>query len=78
MDLSPREYVVLEYLALRSGTVVARNEIEQHIYDDLSDPMSNVVDSAICSLRKKLSLANGPRLIHTRRGFGYLLADCSP
>ena len=74
LDLTPREYALLEYLAWRAGQVVARAEIEQHIYDDLSDPMSNVVDSAICALRKKLSLANAPGLIHTRRGFGYALA----
>jgi DNA-binding response OmpR family regulator len=75
LELTPREFALLEYLALRRGQVVSRSEIEQHIYDDLADPMSNVVDSAICALRKKISPANSPPLIHTRRGLGYIL-DC--
>ena len=53
--LKPREYLLLEYLARRSGQVVTRGEIEAHIYDDSVDPMSNVVESAVCSLRKKIS-----------------------
>ena len=69
-DLSPREYNLLEYLAMRRGQVVSRTDIESHIYDGLVDPMSNVVDSAICLLRKKLGDA---ALIQTRRGLGYVL-----
>jgi DNA-binding response OmpR family regulator len=53
--------------------VVARAEIEEHIYDEQVDPLSNVVDSAVCSLRKKLAVANDAPIIHTRRGLGYLL-----
>ena len=59
---------------MRQGAVISRSEIEEHIYDELVSPMSNVVDSAICNLRKKL--AKGPddtELIHTRRGQGYIL-----
>jgi DNA-binding response OmpR family regulator len=74
VDLTAREYALLEYLAFRRGAVVSRSDIEAHIYDDLVDPMSNVVDSAICLLRKKLSDAGAPPLIHTRRGLGYCLA----
>lgn len=69
-DLSPREYNLLEYLAMRRGQVVSRTDIESHIYDGLVDPMSNVVDSAICLLRKKLG---DSALIQTRRGMGYVL-----
>lgn len=74
VELTAREYALLEYLAFRRGAVVSRSDIEAHIYDDLVDPMSNVVDSAICLLRKKLSDAGAPPLIHTRRGLGYCLA----
>lgn len=74
LELTPREYALLEYLAFRQGAVVSRSDIEAHIYDDLVDPMSNVVDSAICLLRKKLSDIGAPPLIHTRRGLGYCLA----
>ena len=71
--LKPREYLLLEYLARRSGQVVSRGEIEAHIYDDSVDPMSNVVESAVCSLRKKISVPNPAPLIHTRHGLGYVL-----
>jgi DNA-binding response OmpR family regulator len=70
LDLSPRELALLEYLARREGEVVTRSEIEAHIYDEHVDPLSNVVDSAICLLRKKL----GAPLIQTRRGQGYVLS----
>ena len=75
LELSRREFALLEYLALRRGQVVTRGEIEQHIYNDVIEPMSNVVDSAICGLRKKISLSNKPGLIQTRRGLGYVLED---
>jgi DNA-binding response OmpR family regulator len=73
VNLKPREYLLLEYLARRSGEVVTRSDIEGHIYNDRVDPMSNVVDSAISSLRKKISGPNADALIHTRHGLGYVL-----
>lgn len=73
VDLTAREYLILEYLARHRSQVISRAEIEEHIYDEQVDPMSNVVDSAICSLRKKLSAPGEPPLIHTRRGLGYVL-----
>jgi DNA-binding response OmpR family regulator len=75
IELTAREYLLLEYLARRRGQVVARAEVEEHIYDGQVDPMSNVVDSAICSVRKKLAAAGEAPLIHTRRGLGYVLDD---
>lgn len=74
VELTPREFMLLEYLAMRCGHVVSRTEIEAHIYSEPVDLMSNVVDSTICSLRKKLSPSGCPPLIHTRRGLGYELA----
>ena len=74
IELTAREYAILEYLMMRQGSVVSRTEIEEHIYDELVSPMSNVVDSAVCNLRRKI--ANSPDaapLIHTRRGQGYVL-----
>jgi DNA-binding response OmpR family regulator len=73
IELTQREYSLLEYLAARQGKVVSRAEIEQHLYDDRSDPMSNVVDCAIYSLRKKIDPPQGASLIQTRRGMGYVL-----
>jgi DNA-binding response OmpR family regulator len=73
LELTPREYRLLEFLALRQGEVVSRAEIEAHLYDEAIDPLSNVVDSAVCTLRKKLGGTDAAPLIHTRRGAGYLL-----
>lgn len=76
VDLTAREYALIEYLALRHGHVVSRTEIEEHIYDDQVSPMSNVVDSTVCSLRKKIAIIpNSKPLIHTRRGQGYVLGE---
>lgn len=77
LALTPREYGLLEFLALRRGEVVSRNEIEQHIYDDKVEPMSNVVDAAIYSLRRKVDRPGSPSLIRTRRGLGYVLQEPS-
>jgi DNA-binding response OmpR family regulator len=73
VKLMPREYLILEHLARRSGQVVSRSEVESHIYSDEVDLMSNVVESAISSLRKKISAPNPVPLIHTRHGLGYVL-----
>lgn len=78
LDLRPREYALLEYLALRMGEVVPRAEIERHIYDERVDPLSNVVDSAICSLRKAIDCPGNPSLIQTRRGMGYIFMGSQP
>jgi DNA-binding response OmpR family regulator len=75
LDLTAREYLLLEYLMRRRGRVVTRSEIEAHLYEGSSEPMSNVVDSAISSLRKKLGAAGATPLIHTRRGFGYIFEE---
>ncbi len=66
--LTAREWRLLEYLALRRGQIVLRTEIEAHIYDDLVEPMSNVVDTAVYALRRKI----GAAYIRTRRGLGYV------
>jgi DNA-binding response OmpR family regulator len=73
VDLAPREYALLEYLARRRGTVVSRADIERHIYDESVDLMSNVVDSAICALRRRIEVPGSPSPIRTRRGMGYML-----
>lgn len=75
IELTAREYLLLEYLARRAGQIVSRSEIEEHIYGREAELVSNTVDSAVCGLRKKL----GPEpLIHTRRGFGYVLRPGAP
>lgn len=75
LTLQAREYALIEYLARRAGQVVSRTEIESHIYDGETGLMSNVVDSAICALRRKLHAANPEPIIHTRRGQGYIMTS---
>lgn len=76
--LRPREYALLELLALRQGEVISRTEIERHIYDDRANPMSNVVDSAICTLRKLIDTPGEESWIETRRGMGYIFGKPEP
>jgi len=78
LNLTPREYALLEFLFLHRGEVISRSEIEHHIYDERVEPMSNVVDSAICGLRRKIDLPGAASLIQTRRGMGYILEERVP
>lgn len=73
VELSAREYALFEYLAARAGQVVTRSDIWEHVYDFHSSTESNVVDVFIARLRRKLERPEWPRLIHTRRGHGYVL-----
>ncbi|MCU0748304.1 MAG: response regulator transcription factor [Akkermansiaceae bacterium] len=78
LDLTAREFSLLELLALNPGAVLSRTRIEEHIYDDWVSPMSNVVDSTVYALRKKLAVTPElPQLIHTRRRQGYILEERS-
>ena len=73
IPLSAREFGLLEYLAHRQGTVVARTDIWDHLYDQHDEATSNVVDVYIGYLRAKIDKGFERKLIHTRRGQGYLL-----
>jgi DNA-binding response OmpR family regulator len=73
IELTAREYALLEYLALRAGQVVTRTDIWEHVYDFRATVESNVVDVYVGYLRRKLERDGRSRLIHTRRGQGYVL-----
>ena len=75
IKLTAREYRLLTFLAEHRGEIVSRIQIEDHLYDEQTFPMSNAVQSAICTLRSRLGAYGGPELIHTRRGQGYQLVD---
>jgi DNA-binding response OmpR family regulator len=77
VELSGREYALLEFLAVRAGQVVSRTDIWEHVYDFNSSAESNVVDAFIRLLRKKIERPHLPALIHTRRGHGYMLGETS-
>jgi DNA-binding response OmpR family regulator len=70
LDLTPKEYQLLEYMMLNSGRVVRRTELLEKVWDLHFDPMSNVVDVHVANLRKKLRGLGAP-LIQTVRGVGY-------
>ncbi len=71
VELARREYMVLEYLALRRGQSVSREDLEQHVYDNRKEIASNAIDSAVCAIRRRLQRSGQAELIRTRRGFGY-------
>lgn len=71
--LSPREFSILELLALRGGELVPRRELWESLYDFENAAESNVLDVTIYAVRKKLAEAGAPELIRTRRGEGYLI-----
>ena len=74
IELTKREFSLLEFLANNAGKVVSRDDIKDHIYDQFDqESSSNVVDVYIGYLRKKIERDDWPRVLHTRRGHGYLL-----
>ncbi|RMH21329.1 MAG: DNA-binding response regulator [Gemmatimonadetes bacterium] len=73
LDLTPREYQLLEYFMLHPEQVVRRTRLLEKVWDMQFDPMSNVVDVHIGNLRRKLAAAGGGELLHTVRGVGYVL-----
>jgi DNA-binding response OmpR family regulator len=71
--LTPREYSLLEILALKAGQVLGRRQLSEHLYELDREAESNVVDVLVYSLRKKLDPDHPHRLIKTLRGQGYML-----
>jgi DNA-binding response OmpR family regulator len=75
VDLTAKEYSLIEFLALNKGRVVGREEISEHVWNETFDPFSNLIEVYIKRLRKKLDDGHPVQLIHTRRGAGYILND---
>ncbi len=75
VPLSAREYALLEFLALRANQIVTRAELWEHVYDFAAEPSSNVLDVYISHLRRKIDDAHAKKLIHTKRGLGYVLGE---
>ncbi|MCA9243504.1 MAG: response regulator transcription factor [Phycisphaerales bacterium] len=73
ITLTAREYALLEFLAFRAGQIVSRMAIWEHLYGFDSSVESNVVDVYVGYLRRKIERDGAPRLLHTRRGQGYVL-----
>jgi two-component system copper resistance phosphate regulon response regulator CusR len=73
LDLTPREFQLLEHLLLHRGEVVRRTDLLEKVWDLSFDPETNVVDVHVANLRRKLRRATGADLIETIRGVGYRL-----
>jgi len=73
IELTPKEYTVLEYLMRHAGRVMSRTLITEYAWDYHFDPGTNIVDVVITRLRKKVDHGFDAKLIHTVRGVGYLL-----
>jgi two-component system copper resistance phosphate regulon response regulator CusR len=73
IELTAKEYALLEYLARRAGQLVSRAEIAEHVWDESFDPFSNAIEVYVNRLRKKIDEPHAIKLIHTRRGEGYVL-----
>jgi heavy metal response regulator len=75
IELTAKEYALLEYLMRQVNRVVTRTMISEHVWDYHFDPMTNVIDVYVNHLRNKIDLNSSQRLIHTIRGVGYMLND---
>jgi len=79
IELTPKEYTVLEYLMRHAGRVMSRTLITEYAWGYHFDPGTNIVDVVINHLRKKIDAAHATKLIHTIRGVGYVIrADGVP
>lgn len=75
IDLTPKEFTLLQYLMERKGEVVTRTMISENIWGYYFDSMSNVIDVHMTNLRKKVDPPGQKSLIHTIRGVGYVLEE---
>jgi two-component system OmpR family response regulator len=73
IELTPKEYAVLEYLMRHPGRVMSRTLITEYAWDYHFDPGTNIVDVVINRLRKKLDATHERKLLHTVRGVGYVI-----
>jgi heavy metal response regulator len=73
IELTTKEYALLEYLMRHANRVVTRTMISEHVWDYHFDPMTNVIDVYVNHLRRKIDLNPSHKLIHTIRGVGYMV-----
>lgn len=75
IELTAKEFALLEFFVLHRGEVVDRAAITAHVWDDNHDPFTNVLEVLVRRLRRKIDDAFEPKLIQTLRGAGYRFAD---
>lgn len=75
IELTGKEYEVLEYLIQNKGHVLSRDKIRDSVWDYGYEGESNIIDVLIKNIRKKIDIGNSKPLIHTKRGLGYVLKE---
>ena len=73
IDLTPREFALLDYFMRNPGRVLTRTMIAEHVWDYSFDTSTNVIDVYVNYIRKKVDANREPKLLHTMRGVGYVL-----
>lgn len=76
LELSPKEFALLEYFLTHKDQAISRTELSEHVWDDSFDSLANVIDVTVHRLRKKIDGDRGDRdgrLLHTLKGIGYVL-----
>ena len=73
IDLTAKEYAMLDYLARHANQVIGRADIAEHVWDESFDPFSNLIEVYIQRLRRKIDDGQAKKLLRTRRGEGYML-----
>ncbi len=73
IGLTPKEFAILEYLMKHEGELVTRSMLLDHCWDDAYDGLSNLVDVHVSHVRRKIHAVEGPALLHTIRGAGFVL-----
>lgn len=80
IELTPREFAILEFLLYNRNRVVSRHSLTEHVWGDAYDPfnMSNFMDVHVKNLRKKIGDTGPERIVKTVRGVGYIIEDPEP
>jgi DNA-binding response OmpR family regulator len=75
IELTSKEYSLLEYLVANAGRVLSRTMIIEHVWDQSFEGLTNIVDVYVRHLRSKVDVSQSNKLIHTVRGVGYCVSD---
>jgi DNA-binding response OmpR family regulator len=78
IELTAREFAMLEYLMRHAGEVVTRTMLAEDVWGDHYDSLSNLIEVFVNRLRKKLEADGAPRVLHTVRGAGYVIREDTP
>ena len=75
IELTGKEYKVLEYLMQSKNRILSRDQIKEHVWDFDYEGDSNIIDVLIKNIRKKIDIEDGKQIIYTKRGLGYIIKE---